>query len=165
MRSITSPAVGRPRSREVAVTGSTLSVAAGSQHPSWSSRPPGCRHADVGDQHLAGAAFPLHRVRPLRADDEQGATIRAAEHAREAAAVGLHGLEDLAALGYSDTMLARHTGIPDGVLGIHTDAIRRGVLAECRPHPFTGQAPIRLDLVSGELTRVRLRDDKGLIVL
>src|SRR5829696_2818033 len=165
MRSITSPAVGRPRSREVAVTGSTLSVAAGWQHPSWSSRPPGCWHPNVGGQYLAGAAFPLHRVRPLRADDEQGATIRAAEHAREAAAVGLDGLEDLAALGYSDTMLARHTGIPDGVLGIHADAIRRGVLAECRPHLPAGQAAIRLDLVSGERARVRLGDDKRPIVL
>src|SRR5829696_7660811 len=165
MRSITSPAVGRPRSREVAVTGSTLSVAAGSQHPSWSSRPPGCRHADVGDQYLARAAFPLHRVRPLRADDEQGATIRTAEHAREAAAVGLDGFEDVAALGNSDTVLPRHTGIPDSVLGIHADAIRRGVLAERGPAPFTGQASVRLDLVSGELGRVRLGDDKGPVVL
>src|SRR5215213_8452496 len=163
---MTSPESGRPRSRGVSVTAQRYRPVSGlrARKPNLP-RPAGRRHTHLGGQHLPGSFLPLHRVRPSRADDEQGAATWAAERAGEAAAVGLDGLEDLAAFRNTYAVPAGHAGVPSGILGIEANTVRRGILAELGPNVPAGQAAVGLDLVSGELARVRLRHHQSPIVL
>ena len=65
-------------------------------------------------QHLASSRALVHQFRaaPLLRNDEQCAAIGAAERAREAAAVALHGVEDLAALADPHAVPIANIGVP-----------------------------------------------------
>src|SRR5205807_7532157 len=82
----------------------------------------GVRHGDALHEHdavrCAAAAVVVGH-------DVQGAAVVAAEHAREAAAIGVDRVEDLAACSYPGAALSRNAGIPDRALGGGADAVRR----------------------------------------
>jgi len=100
---------------------------------------------------------------PLRRDDEQRATIRPTQHAGEAPAVELDGLQHFAAFAHAHAALVRHVGIPDRALGIEADAVGRTV-SEVGPHAAMVQAAVGRDVEGGELSAVRLGNDQAGVV-
>ena len=93
-------------------------------------------------------------------DDVEGAPVVVAEHAGEAAAVGGHGLQHLAALGDADAALVGDVGVPDRALGVEADAVGRGALAEVGPDPPVDEVARVGDRERGEPVGVRLGDDQ-----
>jgi hypothetical protein len=86
----------------------------------------------------------------------------AAEHAGEAAAVECDALQHSAAFAHTDTAFPGHLGVPDGALGVDTDAVGR--VAEVGPDPPTGEAAIDSDVEGGEAPRIGFGDDQGPVV-
>ena len=71
--------------------------------------------------------------------DVERAAVVAAEHAREAAAVGLDGVEHLAALGDAGAALPGDAGVPDRPFGVGADAVGGRARSEVGPDPSVDQ--------------------------
>ena len=112
-------------------------------------------------QHLARPARLAHarRAAPLARDDEQRRAVGAAEHAREAAAVELDPVEDLAALADADAAPVGHVGVPDGTLGVDADAVRDAV-AEVGPDAPAREAAVGRDVQRRQAAAVGLGQDQ-----
>src|SRR5437588_7505593 len=105
----------------------------------------GVRRGRLEGDDLPGPRAVEHALRalPLRLGHEQRFAIRAAEGAREAHAVEIERLENLAALAHPYARLRRRS--PDGALGIHADPVRTAL--ELRPHASVRQAAVVGDVV------------------
>ena len=89
---------------------------------SWPAR---ARCGRVADEDLTDAFRAGHvlEAAPFGGQHEQRALVRAAEHAREAAAVQVDGLQHLTALADPCAALAGHIGVPDGAVGVEADTV------------------------------------------
>src|SRR5207249_11899218 len=113
-------------------------------------RPPPCpllRPARSGNGDLHRAYLALRRVGRAAPDvrgDEQRPPFLTAEDAREAAAVEVDHLGDLATFADTSAALVRDVRVPDRVLGIEADPV--GVPVDLRPKTASRQAAVGRNL-------------------
>ncbi len=66
-------------------------------------------------------------------------SVGSAEHAGEAPAVDVDGVDGLSALGDAAAVLVGHVGVLDRAIGVEADAVGCGTLAEIGPGTSLGQ--------------------------
>ena len=96
-------------------------------------------------------------------DDEQRAAVVAAEHAREAAAVDIDGVQHLATFGDTGAPLTGNAGVPDRPLGVGADAVGSRPRSEVGPHPPVDQLTRVGDRPRRQPVGVRLRDHERVV--
>src|SRR6516225_5641427 len=113
-----------------------------------------------GRQHLTRSRALEHvrRPPPLRCDDEEHASVWAAEGTSEAAAINLDLLKHLTTFTDPHAALIGDICVPDGVLGVCTDAVGHAV-SERGPHPALREATVGFDAKRRQLLGVGLGDD------
>src|ERR1700729_1714856 len=94
--------------------------------PTWQragSWPADARGRGSGGPQLARLCLIVHALgtAPVGGHHEQGGPARAAECAREAAAVQLDGLQHLSSLAHPHAPLVGNVGVPDGSLVVEAD--------------------------------------------
>ena len=85
------------------------------------------------------------RATPLGCHQERRTPLNASEHASEAATVKRDCLQDLTTFANTHASLIGNVGVPDGMVGINADAVRRAI-TEVGPH-----TPVRYTAVGGDL--------------
>src|SRR5215472_14131289 len=89
--------------------------------------PSGMRRRCLSRQHLPGARLRnfgnLIHAAPLRRYHEQRFFVCTSQHTREATAVEVDCLLDLAALADADTALVGNVRVPNAAIGVQADAI------------------------------------------
>src|SRR2546421_5967239 len=97
-------------------------------------------------------------------EHEEGATILAAEHARDGTPAG-HGDAggDLAAFPDADEFVLAEARCPHGAFRVEADTIGLPI-AEMREEAPPGERPVALQVERGERSREGLRDDQRLSV-
>src|SRR5262249_8805028 len=100
---------------------------------------------------------------PLRDDQEQRPLVRASECAGETAAVEVDGLQHSATFADAYATLVGNVSVPDGVVRIDADPVRRAA-AEVGAAARVGEAAARRDIESRQSPGVGLGDDERGVV-
>src|SRR5215470_14837434 len=127
-------------------------------------RPTGTRCGSLNGEHLTRS----RRIRPptggriLGSHQKQGPPVSATQHAGEAAAVEIDGLQNLAALAHAHAMFGGNVRVPDSIFSIEADAVG-GVATEFCPGSPVGQIAGSIDVEGRQFVSVRFGDDQRLV--
>src|SRR5215472_13446643 len=97
---------------------------------------------------------------PLGRHQEQGIPVRPSEHASEATAIKLNGLEHLTTFAHAHATLVGNVGVPHSVVGVDADTVGDAT-AKIGPNSPLVQSEVLGDLVCRLLLEKKNGDDQG----